>query len=162
MISADGRRLVATRGLRGCADGLIAASLAGYLGDELGYSGTRIGVIVTGMLLGSAVLTMFTGAWGWRLSRRSLLRAGALLMVVTGIVFSTSTTFVVLLVLGVIGTMNPSGSDVNVVQPIEQSLLPMTSTDEQRSRTFATYTFVGGSLAALGALSAGLPARAGW
>lgn len=162
MISADGRRLIATRGLRGCADGLIAASLAGYLGDELGYSGTRIGVIVTGMLLGSAVLTMFTGAWGWRLSRRSLLRAGALLMVVTGIVFSTSTTFVVLLVLGVIGTMNPSGSDVNVVQPIEQSLLPMTSTDEQRSRTFATYTFVGGSLAALGALSAGLPARAGW
>jgi MFS family permease len=160
MISADGRRLVATRGLRGYADGLIAASLAGYLGDELGYSGTRIGVIVTGMLLGSAVLTMFTGAWGWRLSRRSLLRAGALLMIVTGIVFSTSTTFVVLLALGVIGTMNPSGSDVNVVQPIEQSLLPLTTTDEDRSRTFATYTFVGGSLAALGALSAGLPAKA--
>lgn len=162
MITPDGRRLIATRGLRGYADGLIAASLAGYLGDQLGYSGTRIGVIVTGMLLGSAVLTMFTGTWGWRFPRRLLLRAGAVLMIITGLVFATSTTFLVLLALGVIGTMNPSGSDVSVVQPIEQSLLPLTTSDEHRSGVFARYTFFGGSLAALGALSAGLPERFGW
>ena len=162
MITPDGRRLIATRGLRGYGDGLIAASLAGYLGDEWGYSATRIGVIVTGRLLGSAVLTMFTGTWGWRFQRRFLLRAGALLMVVTGIVFATSTTFVVLLALGVIGTMNPSGSDVSVVQPIEQSLLPLTTNDAYRSHLFARYTFFGGSLAALGALSAGLPSRLHW
>ena len=162
MITPDGRRLIATRGLRGFADGLIAASLAGYLGDQLGFSATRIGVIVTGMLLGSAVLTMFTGTWGWRLSRRLLLRAGAVLMVLTGLVFATATAFWVLLVLGVIGTMNPSGSDVSVVQPIEQSLLPLTTTDARRSHVFARYTFLGGSLAALGALCAGLPERLGW
>ncbi|MEP7201976.1 MAG: MFS transporter [Ilumatobacteraceae bacterium] len=162
MITPDGKRLIATRGLRGYADGLIAASLAGYLGDQLGYSATRIGVIVTGMLFGSAVLTMFTGTWGWRFQRRVLLRAGALLMIVTGLTFATSTTFAVLLAFGVIGTMNPSGSDVSVVQPIEQSLLPLTTTAEDRSHVFARYTFVGGSLAALGALSAGLPQRLGW
>ena len=160
MITPDGRRLIATRGLRGYADGLIAASLAGYLGDSWDTARTRIGVIVTGMLLGSAVLTMFTGTWGWRFQRRLLLRAGALLMVVTGIVFATSTTFIVLLALGVIGTMNPSGSDVSVVQPIEQSLLPLTTDDRNRSHLFARYTFFGGSLAALGALSAGLPSSA--
>ena len=121
MINPDGRRLIATRGMRGFADGLITVSLAGYLGDQLGYSGARIGVIVTGMLLGSAVLTMFTGTWGWRFHRRLLLRAGALLMVITGLVFATSTTFLVLFALGVICTMNPSGTDVSVVQPIEQS-----------------------------------------
>ncbi len=162
MITPDGRRLIATRGLRGYADGLVAVSLAGYLGDQLGYSATRIGVIVTGMLLGSAVLTLFTGTWGWRFERRLLLRIGGLLMIITGVVFATSTTFVVLLVLGVVGTMNPSGSDANVVQPIEQSLLPLTTTDEHRSQVFARYTFCGGSLAALGALSAGLPARFHW
>ena len=162
MITGDGTRLIATRGLRGYADGLVAASLAGYLGDQLGYSATRIGVIVTGMLLGSAVLTMFTGTWGWRFQRRLLLRAGALLMVITGIVYATSTTFIVLLALGVIGTMNPSGSDVSVVQPIEQSLLPLTTSEDRRSHLFARYTFFGGSLAALGALSAGLPARLHW
>jgi MFS family permease len=162
MITPDGRRLIATRGLRGYADGLVAASLAGYLGDQLGYSATRIGVIVTGMLLGSAVLTMFTGTWGWRFQRRVLLRGGAVLMIITGLVYATSTTFIVLLALGVIGTMNPSGSDVNVVQPIEQSLLPLTTSDKDRTHVFARYSFLGGSLAALGALSAGLPARFHW
>lgn len=162
MLTADGKRLIATRGLRGYADGLVAASLAGYLGDQLGYSATRIGVIVTGMLLGSAVLTMFTGTWGWRFQRRLLLRAGALLMIITGLVYATSTTFIVLLALGVIGTMNPSGSDVSVVQPIEQSLLPLTTSDDERSHVFARYTFFGGALAALGALSAGLPSRLHW
>jgi predicted MFS family arabinose efflux permease len=162
MLTADGKRLIATRGLRGYADGLVAASLAGYLGDQLGYSATRIGVIVTGMLLGSAVLTMFTGTWGWRFERRLLLRAGALLMIITGLVYATSTTFIVLLALGVIGTMNPSGSDVSVVQPIEQSLLPLTTSDDERSHVFARYTFFGGALAALGALSAGLPSRLHW
>ena len=162
MITPDGRRLISTRGLRGYADGLVAASLAGYLGDQLGYSATRIGVIVTGMLLGSAVLTMFTGTWGWRFERRLLLRAGALLMVITGLVFFTSTSFPLLLAFGVIGTMNPSGSDVSVVQPIEQSLLPLTTSDERRSHTFARYSFFGGALASLGALSAGLPARFHW
>jgi len=161
-ISADGRRLIATRGLRGYGDGLIAASLAGYLGNELGYSATRIGVIVTGMLLGSAVLTMFTGTWGWRFPRRLLLRAGAVLMVVTGLIFAASTTFIVLLLVGIVGTMNPSGSDVSVVQPIEQSLLPLTTEEAHRSSLFARYTFLGGSLAALGALSAGVPARLHW
>ena len=162
MITPDGRRLIATRGLRGYADGLVAASLAGYLGDQLGYSATRIGVIVTGMLLGSAVLTMFTGTWGWRLQRRLLLRSGAMLMIATGIVYATSTTFIVLLIFGVIGTMNPSGSDVSVVQPIEQSLLPSTTSDRNRTHVFARYSFLGGSLAALGALSAGLPAKLNW
>lgn len=162
MITPDGRRLIATRGLRGYSDGLVSASLAGYLGDQLGYSATRIGVIVTGMLLGSAVLTMFTGTWGWRFERRLLLRAGAVLMVITGMVFFTSTSFPLLLAFGVIGTMNPSGSDVSVVQPIEQSLLPLTTSDERRTHTFARYSFFGGALASLGALSAGLPVRFHW
>jgi MFS family permease len=162
MVTSDGQRLVATRGLRGFADGLIAASLAGYLGNTLGYSATRIGVVISSMLLGSAALTMFTGTWGWRFPRRSLLRAGAVLMVLTGLVFAASTTFLVILAFGVIGTMNPSGSDVSVVQPIEQSLLPLTAADTSRSRMFAIYSFVGGSLAALGALSAGIPARLHW
>jgi predicted MFS family arabinose efflux permease len=58
--------------------------------------------------------------------------------------------------------MNPSGSDVSVVQPIEQSLLPLTTSDDERSHVFARYTFFGGALAALGALSAGLPSRLHW
>jgi fucose permease len=41
-------------------------------------------------------------------------------------------------------------------------LLPLTTSAEERSHVFARYTFVGGGLAALGALSAGLPERLHW
>jgi predicted MFS family arabinose efflux permease len=161
-ISPDGYRLIATRGLRGFGDGLIAVSLSAYLSNQLAYSGTRIGVVVTGMLLGSAILTLLTGTAASGFSRRTLLRAGALLAVATGLIFATTTSFVLLLIAGVIGTVNPTSGDVSVFQPIEQSLLPNITSPERRSSVFAQYTFAGSFAAAAGALCAGLPKRFGW
>lgn len=155
-VDVDGRRLIATRGIRGFADGLIVVTLAAYLRDELGYSATRIGVVVTTMLLGSAALTLVSGTTASALRRRSLLLAGALLMMATGAIYATVTLFVVLMVVGFIGTMNPSGGDLSVFQPIEQSLLPRTTSEEHRSRTFAWYVFVGTLCTAVGALTAGV------
>ena len=51
-ITIDGRRLIAARGVRGFADGLVAVSLSAFLTIELGYSAARTGLIVTGMLAG--------------------------------------------------------------------------------------------------------------
>ena len=160
--SADGKKLVATRGLRGFGDSLIAVSLSAYLSNQLGYSGTRIGVVVTGMLLGSAALTLLTGTAASGISRRTLLRCGALLAITTGLVFATTTSFFVLFIMGVIGTVNPTSGDVSVFQPIEQSVLPNTTTPERRSSVFARYTFAGSFAAAAGALTVGLPKRLGW
>ena len=158
----DAGRLTASRATRGFADGMVAVSLAAVLADQLGYSGARIGVIVTSMLLGSAALTLLTGLSASPFSRRGLLRSGALLMVVTGVVFATVTSFAVLLVVGFIGTMNPSGGDVSVFRPLEQSVLPRTVAADRRSQLFARYTFAGVLAGAVGALAAGLPQRAGW
>jgi MFS family permease len=158
----DQARLVFTRGARGFADGMIAVTLSAYLGDQLGWSGTRIGVVVAGMLAGSAVLTMLTGLSGSRFGRRALLRASALAMIGTGIVYATVETFWVLLLVGVIGTMNPSGGDVSVFRPLEQSVLAHITTSEERSARFARYVFAGALLAAAGSLAAGLPEQLGW
>ncbi len=161
-ITTDGYRLIAARGLRGFGDGLIAVSLSAYLSNQLGYSATRIGVVVTGMLLGSAVLTLATGTVASGISRRTLLRGGALVAITTGLVFATTTSFVLLLIAGVLGTINPTSGDVSVFQPIEQALLPDTTSTERRSSVFARYTFTGSFAAAAGALSVGLPSRFGW
>jgi predicted MFS family arabinose efflux permease len=114
---------VASRGVRGFVDGAVAVALAAYL-TLLGWSGLRIGVLVTGMLLGSAALTLLVGVRLGRVPRRALLQWGALTMVVSGLVFASTTVFVVLLVVGVIGTMNPTSGDVSVFSPVEQSLVP--------------------------------------
>lgn len=155
--SPDAGVLVATRGVRGFVDGAVSVTLSAYL-TVIGFSGLRIGVIVSGMLLGSAVLTYATGAWAHRASRLALLRGGALLMIATGLVYSASTTFVVLLVVGALGTMNPTSGDVSVFQPIEQSLLPATVEARHRPSLFVRYTFVGALAGALGSLAAGFPA----
>ncbi len=152
----DARLLVASRGIRGFADGAVAVALSAYL-ELLGWSGLRIGVVVTGMLLGSAALTLLVGTGLGHVPRRTLLLAGALTMVVSGLVFASTTVFVVLLVVGVIGTMNPTSGDVSVFSPVEQSLVPATVSDTDRTAMFARYVFTGTLAAAAGSLAVGLP-----
>lgn len=155
-MTSDGRLLVVSRGVRGLADGAVAVALSAYL-THLGFSGGRIGLMVTAMLMGSAALTLLVGLRGHTLSRRVLLQLAAITMIATGVIYATSTTFIVLLVVGVIGTMNPSSGDVSVFAPIEQSLLPGTTTDQHRTAMFARYAFIGSVLGAVGSLAAGLP-----
>ncbi|MCU1396993.1 MAG: major facilitator superfamily 1 [Acidimicrobiales bacterium] len=152
----DGHKLTATRGIRGFVDGAISVVLAAYL-TLLGYSGQQIGVVVTAMLLGSAALTLATGTFGHRYRRRTVLLVGAMLMIATGITYATTTVLVVLIVVGAIGTMNPSSGDVSVFLPMEQSLLPATAPDSRRTALFARYAFVGSIFGAVGSLAAGIP-----
>ena len=149
-------RLTTTRGIRGFVDGAVSVVLAAYL-TLVGYSGKEVGVVVTSMMLGSAALTLLTGVHGHRLARRTILLGGALLMITTGVVYASTSAFVVLIVVGAIGTMNPSNGDVSVFLPIEQSLLPATAPDERRTALFARYAFVGSIFGAIGSLAAGVP-----
>ena len=58
--SADARRLLVTRALRGFADGAVSVILPSYLA-AIGFDSFRIGAIVFATLLGSAALTLAVG-----------------------------------------------------------------------------------------------------
>jgi len=156
LLNADGVKLIATRGVRGFVDGIVSVVLSAYL-LVLGYSGLQVGIIVAGMMLGSAALTMLVGLYGHRYTRRAILLSGAVLMIATGIVYATLTPFLVLLAIGIIGTMNPSSGDVSVFLPMEQSVLPTTVKDTGRTAMFARYAFTGSVFGAIGSLVAGIP-----
>jgi predicted MFS family arabinose efflux permease len=153
----DAGVLIATRGARAFADGLVSVVLPVYL-VYLGLSDFQVGAIITGTLLGSAALTLTVGLRGHRVSRLLLLQLVALAMVATGIAFGLATTFRALLVIAVLGTLNPSAGDVSVFLPAEQALLPATAPDGQRTALFARYSLVGFIVAAVGSLAAGAPA----
>ena len=123
--TGDSRRLLATRGVRALVDGTVATVLPAYLLAR-GLSPTEVGAVVTATLLGSAAVTLTIGLRGGRVDRRELLRCMSVLMVVTGLLFGTVTTFAALLVVAAIGTINPSGGDVSAFLPVEQALLPET------------------------------------
>ncbi|MFL6204282.1 MAG: MFS transporter [Acidimicrobiales bacterium] len=155
---AERRRLLTTRGLRALVDGTVATVLPAYLLAR-GLTPTQVGAVVTATLLGSAAVTLTIGLRAGRVDRRQLLRIMSVLMVVTGLLFGTVTTFAALLVVAAIGTINPSGGDVSAFLPVEQALLPETAPAERRTHVFAMFSLVASVCAAFGALLAGLP---GW
>ncbi len=154
----DATILLTTRGVRAFVDGLVSVVLPSYL-VLLGFSGVQIGTIVTGTLLGSALLTLIVGFRGNHLPRPTLLRLVSVLMISTGLGFAAVTWFWGLLLVAVVGTINPSSGDVSVFLPTEQAVVPETVPDRSRTAIFARYSLVAFVAAAFGSLAAGLP---GW
>jgi MFS family permease len=152
----DAARLVTVRGLRGFADGMVSVLLAAYL-SELGFSPGQVGVLITATLLGSAALTLGVGLFGTGLTPRQVLVGACALMLITGLGFAGITSFWPLLIVAIAGTLNPSGGDVSVFLPTEQSLLTSTVPAQGRTALFARYNLSGTFAAATGALCAGIP-----
>ena len=149
--------LTAARGLRGFGDGLCSLLLPVYL-TGLGFSPFRVGVLTTAMLLGSAALTLAVGLLGFRMRAKTLLLAACGLMAATGVGFSVAHDFWPLVMVGFLGTLNPSNGDVSVFLPLEQALLAQAGSAADRTTRFARYNLAGSLMGALGALSLGLMA----
>jgi MFS family permease len=154
--SPDAAILIAARGRRAVGDGFVSILLPVHLAS-LGFSATRIGVLTTATLLGSAALTLLVGQIAHRWRRIDLLLRTAMLMIATGVGFFLLDGFWPLIVLAFVGTINPSTGDVSVFLPTEQSLLPQTSSEVNRTTLFSRYSLTGSLVAALGSLCAGLP-----
>jgi MFS family permease len=153
----DARLLVSARGVRAFGDGVVSILLPLYLLTR-GFNALEIGIFTTTTLVGSAAVSLLVGLIAHRFRRRTVLFVAAVLMIATGIAFAVVEGFWPLLLVAFIGTLNPSGGDVSLFLPLEQSLLPQTVSDRQRTALFARYSLVGTLVAACGALCAGLPA----
>ena len=114
---------MATRALRGLADGTVSVLLPSYL-TAIGFNPLRVGAIVFGTLLGSAALTLWVGLATDRLGQRRVLLAACALMLATGIGFATTANFWLLFVVAVVGTLNPSAGDVSLFSPSNRRRWP--------------------------------------
>jgi MFS family permease len=103
-VSADVLRVLAARGVRAFGDGVVTLLLPIYL-VERGFSTLAVGTIVTGTLVGTALMTLWVGWIANRYSRRLLLLTAAVLMVATGVGFVAVTGFWPLLVIAIVGTI---------------------------------------------------------
>jgi MFS family permease len=157
---ADSRRdlilVYAARAARNFGDGFAVILLPAYL-QEIGFGPAEIGVVAAAALLGSAVLTLAMGFLAARWDPRTLLLAGAFLMVATGLTVPNLVGVVTIAVAVFIGTMNPTTGDVGVLVPIEHALLAREARDEERTRVFAHYSLIGAIATAAGALAAAVP-----
>jgi MFS family permease len=154
--SPDASWLIAARGIRAVADGLVSVLLPAYLLDR-GFDAFSVGILSSLTLLGSAALTLGVGVVTNRIGYRRLLVASCALMAGTGVGFATLERFWPLAIVAFVGTLNPSAGDVSLFLPLEQSLLTQMVGSRGRTALFARYSLVGTLAGAFGALGAGLP-----
>ncbi|MEA2662413.1 MAG: hypothetical protein QOH08_1985 [Chloroflexota bacterium] len=162
-VSPDGRRLLLARVLRTFAYGYLAVVLGVYL-DRLGLDPTRIGVVLTSAIAGSAVMTVGWSLFADRYGRRRTISTMAVLMAIGGLAFALTDSFLILVLAGFTGTISATSSEVGVFQTIDQAMLPETAPDDRRTWLFAVYNTLatfGGALGALFAASVGIFERLG-
>ena len=155
-MTADTRLLIAARGVRAFAYGILGVLLGVALSRQ-GLSPVGIGAIITASLVGDFAGTYLIGLRADRWGRRRTLAVLAGLMALTGLVFGLVSLFPVLLVAGFFGTLGTSGSETAPFLPIEQAIVPQIVPEQRRTAVFAQYNLVASCGGALGALAAGLP-----
>jgi MFS family permease len=153
-------RVLAARALRAFADGFIAVVLPAYL-LALGHGLLEVGLISTATLAGSALGTLAVGRWGYRFSIRRLLLVASLLMCATGAAFAGLESLWPLLLVSLVGTLNPGSGDASLFMPLEHTVLAA-SPAAGRTGLFARYSFIGSIFGAVGALAAATPEWLGW
>src|SRR5262249_28317205 len=144
-------RVLVAKGLRAFGDGYVSLLLPAYL-LELGLGPLQVGVIATTTLLGSGLLTLVIGLNAYRYHYRTLLLAATALMAATGLGFAFVSDFWPLLLIALVGTLNPSSGDVSVFLPLEHAVLSRIVDDRRRTAVFARYSLVGALVAAAGSL----------
>lgn len=153
-LTRDGWLLFVMRAVRMFAYGLISVILLFYLAAA-GLDPSEQGLLLTLTLFGDTGISLWLVTRADRFGRRRTLLAGAFLMLIAGLVFSTSTGFLVLLVAATIGVISPNGTEVGPFLSVEQAALSEIVAPSQRTMVYAWYHVVGISASALGALTAG-------
>jgi MFS family permease len=153
-LTPDGHLLFRTLTVRLFAYGFIAVVLALYLA-QVGLDNHQIGVLLTGTLIGDAIISLWLTRVADRLGRRRMLMIGAGLMILAGMIFALTSNILLLTLAAVIGTISPSGKEVGPFLSIEHAALPHTMPDTYRTQVFAWYNLIGYIATAVGSLCGG-------
>jgi MFS family permease len=164
-LRGDVARLFATRGLRLFAYGSLSVVLVFHLA-AVGLGEARIGLLLTLTLLGDTALSLLVTTRADRAGRRRMLRFGAVMMLLAGVLFAVTRDFWLLLLAATAGIISPSGNEVGPFLAIEQAALSQAAPASRRTRLFAWYTLTGSFATAAGAFVGGGAAeglqRLGW
>lgn len=150
--------LFITRSLRLFSYGSLAVVLFLYLA-ELGFTEFQIGQLLTYILLGDLVITMWLTTSADRIGRKKTLAIGALLKTFTGIVFALSENYYMLIFSGIIGVISTSGGEIGPFISVEQAALTELKenmTSGEIASLFGWYNLFGYMSQALGALFTGV------
>jgi MFS family permease len=155
-MNSDRRWLYAAVLARSLATGMMGVLLGIYLAS-LRLDANAIGVVIGLGLAGAACGTLLVTVFSDRFGRRRTLLVITAACVAGAVLLAVSTSPVVLGFAAFIGMVNGMGRDRGAALVVEQSVLPATVTDAQRTLAFAQYNVLQDVGHALGSLLAAAP-----
>jgi MFS family permease len=155
-LTSDARLILSVQGLRAFAYG-VGSVLIGISLAHSTLSGTQVGVVFAGILLGAAITSLALGRYGDRVGRRNAYRVLLVAMGVAGTVFALTESLPLLLLAALTGTVSTDVVESGPFTSLEQAMLPQTAGPGQTSRLFGTYNTIATLTGSLGALAAALP-----
>jgi MFS family permease len=150
----DGWLLFVTRFARLFAYGSLSVILVFYL-IGLGLTEAQAGLVLTLILVGDVIVSLYLTTRADRIGRRRMLIVGSILMAAAGLAFASTSNLFFLVVAGTIGVISPSGNEVGPFLSIEQAALSHIVPAAARTEVFAWYTLAGSLATAFGALCGG-------
>ncbi|KAK9450770.1 major facilitator superfamily domain-containing protein [Limtongia smithiae] len=152
--SSDVHLLCFQKFVRMFAYGQVTIILALFF-SALGIRDDKIGLLMTCTLLGDVVISFILTLVADKVGRRRVLGIGAILMAISGLIYSYSTNYWLLLGAAIIGVISPSGNEIGPFNAIEESIVAHLSDLSDRAQIYAWYTLLGSFGAALGTISSG-------
>ncbi|OAA61866.1 Major facilitator superfamily domain, general substrate transporter [Niveomyces insectorum RCEF 264] len=150
----DVKLLCLQRFVRLFAYGAATLVLVAFL-QQLGVSGTRVGLFMTLTLAGDVAISFVLTLFADRLGRKAVLAAGAVLVAASGIVFAWAVNYWLLLAAAVFGVISPSGNEIGPFRAIEESVVAHLTAPVHRSDVYAWYGLAGTAGTAFGMMACG-------
>jgi len=156
-VNADVRRIFLAQALRAFAYG-FGAVLLGVSLEASGWSSGRVGLLLTAIVAGTALMSIAVGTLGDRIGRRRFYAALFLSLAATGIVFALSDEFWVLVLVALCGALSTDVVESGPFTSLEQAMLASDVDNRTRTRVFGNYNAIATLAGSVGALAAGGPA----
>lgn len=153
-LDRNGRLVVAAKGARAFAFGLNSVGLGLFLA-EIGLTGQAVGVILAAAMAGNAAFTLVIALWGDRIGRRRVLIAGSLLMLLAIAIPAAGAQPVLLALVAFTGMVSVTANESTGLVSVDQSILPQSVPERERTKAFATYGLVAFIASAIGSASLG-------
>lgn len=125
------KAVLTARILRTFGYGFLSVIIAIYL-RFLGFDDIQIGLLLGSTLVNSVIFTLFASFYADRIGRRKVLVIYASLMAVSGLIFTFSDNYFLLVFAAFIGTINVTGSETGAFLTIEQAILPQTIRNKKK------------------------------
>jgi MFS family permease len=156
-VNTDVKRIFFAQAIRALAYG-FGSVLLGVSLDTRGWSSTEVGLVLTSVVGGAAIMSIAVGTVGDRIGRRRFYAGLYLTLAVSGAVYAFADVLWLLILVALAGALSTDVVESGPFTSLEQGMLPGGLSARERTQVFGTYNTIAALAGAAGALLAGGPA----